>query len=68
MLLLLQTTLLRECRWDVGREFEVNDRGMESGHCHTCELSVEVDWDESGLASERLVYLEEVCLYAFEFV
>ena len=52
----------------MGREFEVNHRGVECRHCHTCELSIEVDWDESGLTSERLVYLEELGLYAFEFV
>ena len=68
MLLLLLTALLRECCRDMGREFEVNDRRMECGHCHTCELSVEVDWYESRLASERLIDLEELGLNAFEFV
>ena len=41
---------------------------MECRHGHTCELSIEVDWYESGLASERLIDLEELGLYAFEFV
>ena len=41
---------------------------MQCRHGHTRELSVEVDWYESGLAPKRLIDLEELGLYAFEFV
>ena len=68
LLLLLLTALLRECCWNVGRKLEVNDGRMKCGHCHACELSVEVDWNKCGLTSKWLVYLKELGLHAFEFV
>ena len=52
----------------MGRELEVDDRGVESHDSHTCIFSVEVDGNKGREPLQRFVNLVEFGLYALEFI